>query len=159
MTESALAFTGRSYADLIASYIVENFGRRGLAVYREVSVGKTIIGKNRHVDIFLVHPDTARAFAIECKYQETAGTADEKIPYTIRDMEVMGIPGCIVYAGAGFSEGILHMLAACPIAAMCLPNATLVQSRDTRELDVQLAMAFHWWDLIVQGKSKVTLDR
>ncbi|MCC6747328.1 MAG: hypothetical protein IT371_06690 [Deltaproteobacteria bacterium] len=29
---------------------------------------------------------------------------------------------CLVYAGEGFSPGILHMLAATPIAAYCLPS-------------------------------------
>ena len=40
--------TGKEYADLVASYILANFGSRGLVVYREVQMGKTIIGKNRH---------------------------------------------------------------------------------------------------------------
>ena len=43
-----MAPSGKEYADLVASYILKNFGARGLTVYRrEVSMGKTIIGKNR----------------------------------------------------------------------------------------------------------------
>ena len=42
--------TGHEYANLIASYIVRHFGPRGLKVYREVNVGKTVIGKNRRLD-------------------------------------------------------------------------------------------------------------
>ncbi|HEY2406698.1 MAG TPA: PD-(D/E)XK nuclease superfamily protein [Polyangiaceae bacterium] len=144
--------TGNEYAQLIAAYIVQNFGARGLSVYREVSLGKTIIGKNRHVDIFVVEQRTNRALAIECKYQDSTGTVDEKIPYAIQDMQAMGMPVCLAYAGNGFSEGIAHMLAACPIAAQCLPPPTLEPTRDTRELDLALASAFRYWDVIVQGK-------
>ena len=147
-----MALSGKEYADLVAAYILKNFGARGLTVYREVSMGKTIIGKNRHVDILVIHEQSAVALAIECKYQDTLGTVDEKIPYAIQDMQAMGVPVCLAYAGAGFSSGILHMLAACPIAAQCLPAASLQPSRETRELDIALAMAFRFWDLVVANK-------
>jgi hypothetical protein len=149
--------TGKEYADLVASYILQNFGSRGLVVYREVQMGKTIIGKNRHVDIFVVHPGTSTALSIECKYQDKLGTVDEKIPYAIDDMQAMGVPVCLVYAGSGFSQGILHMLAACPIAAQCAPSATLERTRETRELDIAIAMAFRFWDLIVSHKQPFEL--
>ena len=124
--------TGNEYADLIASYLVKNFSARGVTVYREVSLGKTIIGKNRHVDIFVLHAQSDHALAIECKYQDSSGTVDEKIPYAIQDMQAMGMSVCLAYAGSGFSDGILHMLAGCPIAAACLaPAATLSGRGDT----------------------------
>jgi hypothetical protein len=149
--------TGNEYADLIAAYLVKNFSARGVTVYREISLGKTIIGKNRHVDIFVLHAESDRALAIECKYQDSAGTVDEKIPYAIQDMQAMGMPVCLAYAGSGFSDGILHMLAGCPIAASCLPPVTLEPCRETRELDVAVAMAFKWWDLAVQNTKPFAL--
>ncbi len=152
-----MGMTGKEYADLIASYILKNFGARGLTVYREVSMGKTIIGKNRHLDILVIHHATSAVLAIECKYQDTFGTVDEKIPYAIQDMQAMGVPVCLVYAGSGFSAGILHMLAACPIAAQCLPAKELQPTRETRELDIALAMAFRFWDLVVANKRPFTL--
>lgn len=152
-----MALSGREYADLVASYVVKNFGARGLTVYREVSMGKTIIGKNRHVDILVLNEASATVLAIECKYQDTLGTVDEKIPYAIQDMQAMGVPVCLAYAGGGFSSGILHMLAACPIAAQCLPPSDLRPSRETRELDIALAMAFKFWDLVVAHKKPFTL--
>jgi hypothetical protein len=36
--------TGGEYANLIACYVSRRFGSRGLKVYREIHVGKTIIG-------------------------------------------------------------------------------------------------------------------
>ena len=149
--------TGKEYADLVASYILKNFGARGLTVYREVSMGKTIIGKNRHVDILVIHQASSTVLAIECKYQDTLGTVDEKIPYAIQDMQAMGVPVCLAYAGNGFSAGILHMLAACPIAAQCLPTPALDPARETRELDIALAMAFRFWDLVVANKRPFAL--
>jgi len=149
--------TGNEYAHRVASYVLKNFGTRGITVYREVQLGKTIIGKNRHIDVFVVQGDARRAFAIECKFQDSTGTVDEKIPYAIQDMQAMDMPGCLTYAGGGFSEGILHMLAACPIAAYCMPPDSLEPGRDTRELDVALAMAFQWWDIVVSHKKPFIL--
>ena len=71
---------GNEYSDWIAEYIVSNFGERGISVYREVSIGKSIIGKNRRVDVLIVDEKNNKAIAIECKYQATTGTVDEKIP-------------------------------------------------------------------------------
>ena len=144
--------TGSEYANLVASYIVHNFGARGLEVYREVFLGKTVIGKNRRIDILALHRPTSRALCIECKFQDKLGTVDEKIPYAIDDLRAMNMPVCLVYAGEGFSEGVLHMLAACPIAASCRPEAALERTRETRELDVAVAMAFQWWDLVIEDK-------
>ncbi len=47
--------TGSEYANLVAGYLVENYGSKGLRVYREVGLGKTIIGKNRRIDVFMIH--------------------------------------------------------------------------------------------------------
>jgi hypothetical protein len=152
-----MGLSGKEYADLVASYILKNFGGRGLKVYREVGMGKTIIGKNRQLDILVIHEQSSAVLAIECKYQDTLGTVDEKIPYAIQDMQAMGVPVCLTYAGKGFSSGILHMLAACPIAAQCLPPPSLEPSRETRELDIALAMAFRFWDLVVANKKPFAL--
>ncbi len=42
---------GHEYASRIAAYVAEVYGPRGLQVYREVGLGKSIIGKNRRVDV------------------------------------------------------------------------------------------------------------
>lgn len=148
-------FTGAEYASRIASYIVRNYGERGLVVYREVPFGKSIIGKNRRVDIFVYKEGTPDALAIECKFQNVAGTADEKIPYAIADLEAMRVPVCLTYAGEGFSPGVRQMLAGSPIAVACFPGEELTPSDATRELDQMLAMTFKWWDVMVRGKEPV----
>ncbi len=148
--------TGAEYANLVASYIARRFGGRGLKVYREVRIGKTIIAKNRCVDVFCVAEDSRDAFAIECKFQDSEGTVDEKIPYALDDLQALPMAGCIAYAGSGFSAGVLHMLAASPHAAFCLPLSGQVDSTsDTRELDHLLAVHFGWWDVLTERRRPI----
>jgi len=148
--------TGAAYANLVAFYLARRFGPRGLKVYREIRVGKSIIGKNRCIDVFCVREADSRAFAVECKYQDSLGTVDEKIPYALDDLDALPMPGCISYAGKGFSEGVLHMLRAAPRAAYCLPVAEQNESSDeTKELDHLMAAHFGWWDVLVAGKKPI----
>jgi hypothetical protein len=148
--------TGAEYANLVASYVSKRFGARSLKVYREIRIGKTIIGKNRCIDIFCVGDAAQKAFAIECKFQDSQGTVDEKIPYALDDLEALPVAGCIAYAGQGFSDGVLHMLAASRHAAYCFPLAGQTDSTaETRELDHVLAVHFGWWDVLVDKKKPV----
>ena len=148
--------TGSDYANLIASYVSRRFGARGLKVYREVRLGKSIIGKNRCIDVFCVRESDQTAFAVECKFQDSPGTVDEKIPYALDDLEALPMAGCIAYAGNGFSEGVLHMLQAAPRAAFCLPDIEQSESSvGTRELDHLFAAHFGWWDLVIGNKKPV----
>jgi len=152
--------TGHQYRDLIASYIDHNYGQHalgpaGLNVYVEVALGKTVIGKDRQVDVFLVRPDDRKALAIECKYQDTLGSVDEKIPYALLDLEALWVPGCLAYAGTGWSRGVLHALEASRLAAHCLPDAaTLARSKHTRELDHMLAATFGFWELVLPAAKR-----
>ena len=157
-----IKMTGHEYAKRIAEYILRRFGDRGIQVFREVHVGKSIIGKKRRVDILVLTPErpheVQRAMAIECKYQGSQGTVDEKIPYALQDMEAMAMPGVIAYAGEGFSPGVRHMLEAAELSAYCLPKAGQVKSNSaTQELDHQLAMNLGWWDVLVEGKRPYVL--
>lgn len=147
--------TGGQYANLVASYLARRFGPRGLKVYREIRIGKSIIGKDRCIDVFCIS-DAGKAFAIECKFQESPGTVDEKIPYALEDLRALPMTGCIAYAGQGFSLGVLHMLRAAPDAAYCLPGPDQTdQAADTRELDHLMAAHFGWWDVLIGSRQPV----
>jgi PD-(D/E)XK nuclease superfamily protein len=148
--------TGPEYASLVAVYVARRFAARGLKVYREIRVGKSIIGKNRCIDVFCVRESDNTAFAIECKFQDSAGTVDEKIPYALEDLRALPMSGCIAYAGRGFSDGVLHMLKASPHAAYCLPIRDQADSTaDTKELDHLLSTHFGWWDVLVGARKPV----
>lgn len=142
--------TGNDYRDLIAGYIHRIYGAFGLAVYTEITLGKTIIGKDRKIDIFVVHSNDQSALAVECKFQDVAGTTDEKIPYALEDLEALWVPGCLVYAGEGWSRGILHTLEASKRAAFCLPRPeSELHDPETRQLDHILAATFGLWELVL----------
>jgi len=147
--------TGHQYRDLIAGYIHNNYGPHGLVVYCEISLGKTVIGKDRCIDVFVIRPDDRKAIAIECKYQDSLGTVDEKIPYALQDLEALWVPGCLVYAGKGWSKGVLHTLEGSRLAASCLPERDkLGRTRQTRELDHMLAAVFGFWDLVLPASKR-----
>jgi hypothetical protein len=138
------------YRDLIAAYVHTNFALKGLTVYTEVSFGKTIIGKNRKVDILVVRSSDQRALAIECKWQGVGGTTDEKIWYALKDLREMWVPGCLAYAGDGWAPGVQHTLEGSRGAVYCLPQEpSLEPTKDTLELDHVLAAVFGFWDFVV----------
>lgn len=154
---------GNDYSDWVAKYITYNFGDRGLKVFREVSIGKSIIGKNRRVDILVVNHPFNKALAIECKYQSTSGTVDEKIPYTINDIRAMQMDAYICYGGTGFSKGVIHMLEASELALHAEPqNEDILndytRTSNTAELDQMLAMRFNWWDIFTEGKEPIIIQ-
>jgi len=147
--------TGNQYRDLIAGYIHRCYTPLGLVVYTEISLGKTIIGKDRRIDVFVVRSTDQRALALECKYQDSPGTVDEKIPYALQDLEALWVPGCLVYAGEGWSRGILHTLEASRLAARCLPDAsTPLLAPETRELDHVLAATFGLWERVLPASRR-----
>ncbi|MEK6607847.1 MAG: PD-(D/E)XK nuclease superfamily protein, partial [Myxococcota bacterium] len=78
-----------------------------LSVRRQVRVGRRIWGAERRIDL-VIGDAHRRRLGIECKFQGTGGTAEEKIPATIEDIRAWPIPGLVVFDGQGFSN---HMRA------------------------------------------------
>ena len=147
--------TGNQYRDLIATYVQRCYGPFGIVVYTEISLGKTIIGKDRKIDVFVVRSSDQKAIALECKFQDSQGTVDEKIPYALEDLEALWIPGCLVYAGRGWSRGVLHQLEGSRLGAYCLPERpSLQRSKATRELDYLLAATFGFWEQIIPASKR-----
>ena len=158
--------TGNQYRRLVARYLLNAYAKRNVHLYEEVSLGTSIIGKQRRVDLFLVVPATCAAIAVECKYQDSSGTTDEKIPYALDDLRAMRVPSVIVYAGSGFSEGVLHLLQSSSLAAYCLPDQSLKPlarrqgdpiDSGTWQLDHVLAQTFRWWDVVLTGRTPLVL--
>lgn len=158
--------TGNEYKLQIARYVMTAYGTRGLRVYDEVHLGTSIIGKRRRIDLFLHVAETNQVLALECKYQDSSGTADEKIPYALEDLAALRVPACIVYAGGGFSAGVLHLLQGSPMAAYCLPGDELERvarphtgslDAGTWQLDHIVALTFGWWDLVLAGRTPLLL--
>ena len=145
-----MGMSGNQYRDLIAGYIHRCYAPFGIVVYTEISLGKTIIGKDRKIDVFCVRSTDQKAIALECKYQDSAGTVDEKIPYALEDLEALWVPGLLIYAGEGWSRGILHTLEASKRAAYCMPEVgAAMHAASTRQLDHVLAATFGLWELVL----------
>src|SRR6185295_12414896 len=84
----------------------------GLEAREQVRVARRIWGAERYIDVVLIHPQTRKTLGLECKFQAVRGTAEEKIPATIKDIEAWPIPGLVVFAGEGFTENMRSFLIA-----------------------------------------------
>jgi hypothetical protein len=90
---------------------VAQLGRElGLEATEQVRVARRIWGAERYIDVVLVQSQTRKTLGLECKYQAVRGTAEEKIPATIKDIEAWPIPGLVVFAGDGFTENMRSFL-------------------------------------------------
>lgn len=95
--------------DLVKAVV--DLGRAlGLEAMEQVRVARRIWGAERFIDVVLVQPATRKTLGLECKFQGVRGTAEEKIPATIKDIEAWPIPGLVVFAGEGFTENMRSFL-------------------------------------------------
>jgi hypothetical protein len=81
-----------------------------LEVKRGVVAGRRLWGAKRTIDLVIRDPRASRTLGIECKFQNVAGSAEEKIPATIEDIKAWPIPGLVVFAGEGFTENMRSYL-------------------------------------------------
>lgn len=92
--------------------VVELAATLGLQAETEVRAARRLWGAKRRIDVVLTRQATGKVLGIECKYQGTAGSAEEKIPATIKDIEFWPIPGIVVIDGPGFSNNMMGFLMA-----------------------------------------------
>lgn len=108
--------SGRALAvangDGLAKAVVQLGRDLGLEAIEQVRVARRIWGAERYIDVVLTHPQTRKTLGIECKFQAVRGTAEEKIPATIKDIDAWPIPGIVVFAGEGFTENMRCFLIA-----------------------------------------------
>jgi hypothetical protein len=88
----------------------------GLEANIEVSVGRRVWGAKRNIDVVLRHPETRKSLGVECKYQGSKGSAEEKIASTIEDIRTWPIRGIVVFAGDGFSSNMRAYLLSTGVA-------------------------------------------
>jgi hypothetical protein len=82
----------------------------GLESKTEYKVGRRLWGAARRIDVILRNPATRETLGVECKFQSTPGTAEEKIPGTIQDIKAWPIRGLVVFSGPGFTENMKSFL-------------------------------------------------
>lgn len=65
----------------------------------------SIYGKELRLDFFVVHPKRwPEGLAIECKWQSSTGTVDEKYPYVVASFLALPCPAAIFIAGGGYND-------------------------------------------------------
>lgn len=113
----------------------------GLKLYKEAFVGLRFIGVRRYIDIVLQHG--ARTLGLECKVQESGGTADQKLLYALEDVQHAPIPVIIVFTGEAITQDLKARLILSgkgievewdPAAGRLTQNADLLQQRVFMEL-------------------------
>ena len=99
-----------SNGDELARLVVALGQQLGLEAKEQVKVARRIWGAERRIDVVLIHPATRKTLGLECKFQSVGGSAEEKIPATIKDIDAWPIPGLVVFAGPGFSDNMRAFL-------------------------------------------------
>jgi hypothetical protein len=77
----------------------------------QLHVGKTIYDRPRKCDFFVVNRSKfSNDLIIECKWQASRGTVDEKYPYLFCNIIKTGIPTIIVLDGRGYKPAAMNWL-------------------------------------------------
>lgn len=82
----------------------------GLDIRTEVRVARRLWGAVRQIDVIVSDRASRRSLGIECKFQASSGSAEEKIPATVQDIAAWPIPGIVVFEGGGFSKNMRAFL-------------------------------------------------
>lgn len=78
---------------------------------KQCIIGKNIYGKQRRVDFILYHPRLwAGCLVVQCKWQASSGSVDEKYPFEVLSIEMGEFPTIIVLDGNGYSAGAKQWL-------------------------------------------------
>lgn len=98
--------TAPKSGDELKRNVVALAQRMGLKAETEVKAARRLWGQRRYIDVVITDEKTGKRLGVECKYQATSGTAEEKIPATIQDITHWPIPGIVVIDGEGFSANM-----------------------------------------------------
>ena len=98
--------------DSLVQQVVGVAAGLGLQTKEQFKCGRRIWGAERYIDVVVTEPTTRKRLGIECKFQRTSGSAEEKIPAVVQDIGAWPIPGLVVFSGEGFSENIRSFLVA-----------------------------------------------
>ena len=78
---------------------------------KEVIVGTTIYETKRKCDFFIINKDKfENGLIIECKWQQSAGSVDEKYPFLLHNIFKTGVPTVILIDGGGYKANALKWL-------------------------------------------------
>lgn len=107
MSSGARANASGKAAEHILACILEY---KGISINRQYIAGKNIYGGKLQIDIFIRNlNDFPHGLAIESKWQDVKGTADEKLPYLVANIkQCYPCPAVIVVHGGGIRSGAVR---------------------------------------------------
>lgn len=75
----------------------------------QVKIGETVYKAPWNIDVVLYSRDKyPDLLMIECKWQSSGGSVDEKYPFTVLSLKAMKPPALLIVAGGGASERSLN---------------------------------------------------
>lgn len=79
---------------------------------RQVYIGQGIYGTDIHVDFYLINAATIPdGVIIECKWQQSSGSVDEKLPYlNLNIQNCYPVPAVVLIDGEGMKHGAIDWL-------------------------------------------------
>lgn len=78
---------------------------------KQYNVGKSIYGKKRLVDLILYHPVLhAKCLCVQCKWQSSSGSVEEKYPYEVESIAQGEYDTIIILDGGGYTLGARQWL-------------------------------------------------
>ncbi len=77
----------------------------------QIPCGMSIYETKRKCDFLVINKDKfPDGLIIECKWQQSAGSVDEKYPFTLFNIYKIGVPTIIILAGGGYKPAALKWL-------------------------------------------------
>jgi hypothetical protein len=104
--------TAVSSGDALCKSVIALGESLGLAATAQFKCGRRIWGAERFIDVVLTDPRTRQRVGLECKYQGSQGSAEEKVPAIVQDIAAWPISGLVVFSGTGFSANMRSFLLA-----------------------------------------------
>jgi len=105
---------------------------------RQVVVGTTIYESKRKCDFLVINRDKfPDALIIECKWQQSAGSVDEKYPFLLFNIMKMGVPSVVLLDGGGYKPSAMAWL-----KSQSDPNRALIGVWNMAEFQTRINNGF-----------------
>ena len=89
---------------------------------KQVPCGTSIYETKRKCDFLVLNKEKfPDGLIIECKWQESAGSVDEKYPFTVFNILKIGVPTIILLDGGGYKQKAMEWL-----KSKVTPNSALI---------------------------------
>lgn len=78
---------------------------------KQVVIGESIYGTKVRCDFLIVNGKKfPKGLVVECKWQQTPGSVDAEYPFTVLNIDKLGIPTIILIDGQGYSKKAVEWL-------------------------------------------------